>query len=917
MNVFHRYTRRSLRLSPARTLVTVIGIVLSMSLFTAVIEGAYSGLQYLIRGEVEVSGAYHGFYYDLDSNTKDQLLADSAIADAAAWQRVGWADTGGRYQYSYLLIEDAGDNIADLLPIRLTDGSRMPENEHELLLPLDLSGIYLPEGVERYQAGDTVTLDVGRLLGDGQDVDEMSYFSSSDYNELELVDAAPQTYTVVGYYIDFSGSVRLDKRIAFTKGGGTGSWRVFFTLKDPGNFYTWLGDAPYGRNYDSHGNLLRYYGTFRTVGITEMLYGFAGVLIFLISFGSISLIYNSFSISVSERTRQFGLLKSVGATKKQIRSAVLYEALLLSAVGIPIGLVVGCTGIGITLWALRDFFNALVAAGEGLTTRIGLALSPAPLALSAAVCLVTVLISAWVPARRAIRLTAIDAIRQSGDVKVSPHEVRVSPIASKLFGFEGMMAAKSFKRGRKRYRSTIFSLFLSVTLFISASSLCAYITDTVEAMASGESKEDLRYVRQMDEGEDPDAVLAQLTAVEGVTEGVYYDISSNGMWVDGSLISAELRRLQDDPLATKLFEEDGWIYMSANRVFLDDAAFRRLCADNGIDPAGFFDPQAPAALFYNRYTTTVEMEDGGTHWMSWEVYDHAAFPAVVQRKGYVEIDGYVMAYIDRTESGEEVRLYYPRDYYAEFFEANPYSGVLDMDRSRAIILTREEAARTYEYRVLAAINEAPFAFERNNPILFYPYSMVGAVTGEKALAEGGWVNFAFLTSDHRLAYENMSRLLEGRYDAGSLYDAAESGRRTRMVVVIVSVFAYGFITLISLIAAANVFNTISTNISLRRREFAMLRSIGLSEKGLRKMMNYECVIYGLRGLLWGLPASVVMTYVIYRVTSGVLTISFYIPWYSVAIAVGSVFAVVFATMLYATRKLRRDDLVEALKSENF
>ena len=97
----------------------------------------------------------------------------------------------------------------------------------------------------------------------------------------------------------------------------------------------------------------------------------------------------------------------------------------------------------------------------------------------------------------------------------------------------------------------------------------------------------------------------------------------------------------------------------------------------------------------------------------------------------------------------------------------------------------------------------------------------------------------------------------------------------------------------------------------------MLRSIGLSEKGLRKMMRYECVIYGLRGLLWGLPASVVMTYVIYRVASSVLTISFYIPWYSVAIAVGSVFAVVFATMLYAVRKLRQDDLVEVLKSESF
>ena len=175
MNVFHRYTRRSLRLSPARTLVTIIGIVLSMSLFTAVIEGAYSGLQYLIRGEVEVSGAWHGFYYGLDSETKDQLLADGAIADAAAWQNVGWADTGGSATYPYLLIVDAGDGLGDLLPIRLTEGSRMPENENEIILPAGLPLAMFPDG-EALPVGSSVTLDVGRLLADGEEQRELGYY---------------------------------------------------------------------------------------------------------------------------------------------------------------------------------------------------------------------------------------------------------------------------------------------------------------------------------------------------------------------------------------------------------------------------------------------------------------------------------------------------------------------------------------------------------------------------------------------------------------------------------------------------------------------------------------------------------------------------------------------------------------------
>lgn len=913
MNVFHRYTRRSLRLNPARTLVTVIGIALSMSLFTAVIEGAYSGLQYLIRGEIEVEGAYHGYYYNLDGETKDRVLSDTALATAATWQRVGWAETGGSAAYPYLLIVDAGDNLGDLLSIRLTQGSRMPENERELLLPTSLSGPYLPEGAERYQAGDTVKLDVGRLFLGGEEQAETSFYRPGG---MEMTDAVSRSYTVVGYYQDFAGVPSLDKRIALTRGGGTGPWRVFFTFKSPKDALAWFAGTPYGSDYEYHGNLLRYYGSLRNANLVGALYGFAGVLVFLIAFGSVSLIYNSFSISVSERTRQFGLLKSVGATKKQIKSTVLYEALLLSAVGIPFGLIVGCAGIGVTLWALRDFFNALFSAGDGLTTRIALVLNPWALALAAVICLVTVLISAWIPARRAIRLTAIDAIRQSGDVKIRPGDVRVSPVTPKLFGFAGLMAAKSFKRSRKRYRSTVFSLFLSVTLFISASSLCAYVTDTVEGAAGEESREDLSYTRKVGAGEDLDAVLSELTAVEGVTEGLYYMWNQTRGWFDPDSVSGELRRALNEYNIPGVYEEDGMLRVSVRTIFVNDETFRAMCAEGGLNAADYYDAEAPAALFYNRLTAAVRTENGGTRYMTAEVYAPSAFPVTVQMRSRVQLDGYILAYEETdAQSGETAYYYYPQDYYDSYLAAHSDGSVEDMDKSLAVVLAGKEAVRVEEYRGLTPSHELPFAFEQNYPALIYPYSMAGAVTGDDALAEGNYVNFAFLTSDHRLACENMNKLLEGRDE--EVYDVAEYGQRTRMVVTIVNVFAYGFIILISLIAVANVFNTISTNVSLRRREFAMLKSIGLSEMGFRRMMNYECMIYGLRGLLWGLPASAVMTYVIYRIASGVLTTNFYIPWYSAAIAVGSVFAVVFATMLYATRKLRQDDLVEALKSESF
>lgn len=122
--------------------------------------------------------------------------------------------------------------------------------------------------------------------------------------------------------------------------------------------------------------------------------------------------------------------------------------------------------------------------------------------------------------------------------------------------------------------------------------------------------------------------------------------------------------------------------------------------------------------------------------------------------------------------------------------------------------------------------------------------------------------------------------------------------------------------MISLIAVANVFNTISTNVALRRRDYAMLRSIGMTEKGMRRMMDYECILYGTRALLIGLPLSALFTYLTYQIVGGSVEMNFSFPWLACAIAVGSVFLVVFITMLYAVNKIKRENVVDALKNEN-
>ena len=219
------------------------------------------------------------------------------------------------------------------------------------------------------------------------------------------------------------------------------------------------------------------------------------------------------------------------------------------------------------------------------------------------------------------------------------------------------------------------------------------------------------------------------------------------------------------------------------------------------------------------------------------------------------------------------------------------------------------------FRLGGTVDTVPLGMSTDKPLLIYPYSRIAEVTGEAPGGDG--IAFCFEAPAHATAFANMQSMLSGMgYSTSRLYDIAANQEALRSTVTVVNVFSYGFIILISLIAIANVFNTISTNIALRRREFAMMKSVGLTTRSLRKMLNFECLIYGFKGLALGLPVSALATFGIWLVVGQAVEQPFSIPWGAVAIAVGSVFAVVFATMLYAMGKIRRDNPIDALKNEN-
>lgn len=878
MNIFQKYTLRVLGKNKARTIATFIGIMLSMALLTAVAEGAYSGIEYLKEEEIEASGSWHGFYYSLSEEEVLQAEGSNDLKSKAVLSEIGWAEIDNSNEYKpYLYIQSADEDITDMVGIRLVSGE-MPQNENEIIISQHL--IY--NGGVDIKVGDELTVAVGKRVSEGGA--DISLTAEYTPGGEEIADASVKSYKVVGIFRRLEiEPYSCPGYFAFTKGEGEGISSIVFTSEDPSHIYNNVIDELSNR-FIVHSSLIKLEGGIGDGGIKTLVVGFAVVLIILIISGSAALIYNAFSISISERTRQFGILRSIGATGRQIRYAVFCEAFILGLAGIVAGAVLGCLGIGVTLYCLKDAFRSVTASGTD--NVIHLVISGKMLIISAAVCMATVLVSAALPAIRARRISPLAAIRQSEDIKISGKDVKTSSFFQRLFGFEGMIAAKNSKRNRKKYRAVIISLAVSIILFISASSYCDYLKKSADMYNYNDSGTDLSYTASS-KARSAAEIKEALTGAGAVTDSLYYSdvLISLEPEDGGDIFTDEYRALyMPDGDVT---DADGNILdeeIYAEVVFLEDAQFDKMCEDAGIDASLYYDKSSPKAVFFNNSMTSGAR--GGKDVEECKVIKDECIPCTLEYS----------AIRDETDGcdGADGYIYYGRE---------------------------EDALINLSFDIDGTVMSLPFAFTENMPMLLYPYSMMENVMtdiGEDTLSyQLEDVSFAFTSSDHARTYEEMSTIITDMgMNPSLLTDQAENESAGRMVITIINVFSYGFIILIALIDVANVFNTISTSIMLRRREIAMMRSLGLSDKGFRKMMDLECSLYGIKALVIGIPASIAVTAVNYMISASSLEIGFSVPVKSIIIAIFAVFAVVFSSMIYATAKIRHEDIKEALQNEN-
>lgn len=871
MNIMNKVTLKGLLKNKTRTIVTIIGVILSTSMITAVTTFVSSLQNYVINFTIADEGDWHGAFYGIDEKDYSSIKDNDKIEEVALTRNVGYAMLeGSTNKYKpYLKILEIDEQALDILPIKMVEG-RLPNNKYEVLVS---DHTYTNGGV-KYSVGDELSLDTGdRVLEDGRIITNNELYIDENQEIIESLDIKDsRTYTVVGIskrlsyefepYSDpgYAIITKIDMDdIESTK------FNAYLKVKSPGSVMSLVEKLAHDYGIDKFGyntELLRYMGISNDNSFNKVLYSLGSILVALIMVGSISLIYNSFSISLSERVKQFGLLSSVGATAKQRRNSVLFESLIIAVIGIPIGVLAGILGIGTTLYLLRSQLTSFLPSDYSIT--LTLSVSVASVISAVLIALITILVSASIPARRSKKISAMDAIRQTTDIKLTSKKVKTSKLARKLFGLEGDLALKNLKRNRRRYRSTVISLFISVVLFVSASAFGTYLKDSVTNVYEDVDYDLYYYSYQYHNDKKKEAI----------DKDVYQDILALEGIKEGSVIKAMNE-------STKLGKE-----------YINEVHYNNMIEYEGInDGEGLnvmVDIYSVDHDSYLEYLDRLEIEEdqiSNSDKASAIIIDNQHFYNSIEKR-------YNNIKLLKDESLDSLVLEYTEG---------------------------DDQTKEIEIEISAFADTAPFGVNdytyNNGLMLIIDDSQLHTSFPELSNRWYGEMMY-FSAKDPIKSGDDIKEILSDEGMPINIFNIAEELQSTRNIITIITVFSYGFVILISLITIANVFNTISTNVNLRRREFAMLKSVGMTNRSFNIMLNFECIFYGLKALLYGLPVSIAVTYLIYRGVDNGVDMPFYLPSNSILISILSVFIVVFISMIYSMSKIRKDNILDGLKNEN-
>lgn len=858
MNIVNKVTLRQLKENKRRTIVTILGVIISVAMLTAVATIAVSFIDLLKRGEIASNGEWHVKYNNVDEEQISVIEKDSNIESTFMTKNYGFSYyEKGTNEYSpYMEVVGFDEKAFTKKPIELIEG-RLPKNNQEIVVPYSV----ISQMENPYKMGDVIQLEVGeRAIKEGAETDENVGLSSQDdwiatTEDGEVVEHLIHTqkmeYTIVGIIeppLWESGWKPSYTALTFLDAHASESESVDLSVimkkvkqsifKDSEE----LAKAQLITGVEMNYNLLRYYGAMSNDGLKQTLITFTAIIMVIIMIGSISLIYNAFAISVAERSRYLGMLSSVGATKGQKRNSVFFEGTVIGLISIPIGIIAGIVGMAITFYFVNQNLQGLTHTGE----RLEVVISMTAILISVAVSILTIFISTYIPARRASKITAIDAIRQSDDIKLSNKVVKTSKLTRKLFGIEAEIGLKNLKRNKRKYQATVISLVVSIVLFLSVS---YFIMDLKKATSLTNDMEN--YDLQMSLNETDEQIVEQIESLDKITGVNMLKRNYFNTTVPIEKVPEPLR-------------------------FSSESTYRYSVAVNGLKDK-----------YLQAYAKEIDAD--------FEQLKNGHSAIVIENVIYPDDQAgkYVETKVIDAKVGDTLTL----DYY--LYDEDEYVSIDDIE-------------------IAALTNQLPIGV--NQPSLGDITVIVSEDTYnqlEQAMPEEINTNWMlFINSTDPTQTEKEISELSAVEDDHSIINLYEINKQDQQVIIVLSIFTYGFISLITLISVANILNTISTSIALRKREFAMLKSMGMTPKGFNQMVRYESIFYGIKALLYGLPLSLLAMFGMYKALSDSFSYQFTLPWIEIIIAIVAVFVIVSITMLYSTAKLKKENIIDALKQEN-
>lgn len=869
MKILNKLTVTSLKLNKKRTLVTAIGIILSTALIT-VVAGMVTSARGTLKEYSRVSyGDYHVAFENVPISELSYIEENRNIENYFLSSNLGYAPLkGSTNEFKPYVYVTAYDSVGlNKMPLNIKEG-RKPENSNELMI----SSSIISNGEVELKIGDKISLDISKRFLEEKELSQQDIYTGEEYTEklytkeytivgiMERLNMDLEPYSAPGYSV-----------VTFLDTNNLGNMANIYTTytKKALKEYKDVTNSILGLNIEKEKNegyptldriqsaedvetqytvrtntsLLNFEGVGLNNAYTNMLYMVASIVIVIIIISSVFVIRNSFAISITERTRQYGMIASIGATKKQIKKNVLFEGVVLGSISIPLGILLGMF-VNLILSVVLNKLMSNVAEELNFIYEVPIM----AIIFSIILAGITIYFSCLSSARRAAKVSPIDAIRSSDDIKIKSKKVKSPKIIKKIFGVGGDIAYKNLKRSKKKYRTTVISIVVSIMIFISVTSLVQY-----GFKVSSASYKDVKYNISMYANEkNTDSAYEnyrQIAKMDLVKEYSISRTTTGGIKTSNVKFTKEGKNYlgYDNENSVIEIPETTWIQLIA----VGEEEYQRYIKDLDLS----YDKAKDKGILIDDFTGYIYNSDGSYKKQLGNIYDYKVGEKITLQelgtdsKGVADIE--IVAKTNKRPMGCE-----------------------NIVRSEGFIIVSDEFIDKYK----------PYFGEL----------YINAKDATKLEAE-----------------------VKKNYKDISTFNIEAEVKSQNSMILIIAIFLYGFIIVITLIGITNIFNTITSNMNLRSKEFANLKSIGMTKKEFNRMIRLESIFYGSKSIIIGVPLGVLGSYLLYKAfEEGISMGNFNLPIMPILIAIIAVFLLIGTIMKYSLNKINKQNIIETIRKDN-